>query len=69
MGALRGPGMQTRDGAMRLRTLQTIDGLGPRSSNTVVLFPVEWVSLLRALQQHGGESREGEAPAEPDQHT
>jgi len=33
--------MQKSPGAMRLRTLQTIDGLGPTSSNTVVIFPAE----------------------------
>ncbi len=34
-------------GAMQLRTLQTIDGLGPSPSNTVVLFPVDLVEALR----------------------
>jgi regulator of protease activity HflC (stomatin/prohibitin superfamily) len=33
--------MRSSPGAMRLRTLQTIDGLGPTSSNTVVIFPAE----------------------------
>ena len=33
--------MRASPGAMRLRTLQTIDGLGPTSSNTVVIFPAE----------------------------
>jgi len=33
--------MRNSPGAMRLRTLQTIDGLGPTSSNTVVIFPAE----------------------------
>ena len=40
--------MQTHNGAMLLRSLQTIDGLGPSASNTVVLFPVEWVVAARA---------------------
>lgn len=40
--------MQTNAGAMLLRSLQTIDGLGPSASNTVVLFPVEWVEMARA---------------------
>jgi len=34
-------------GAMQLRSLQTIDGLGPSASNTVVLFPVEWVQMVQ----------------------
>ncbi|MBI5725010.1 MAG: slipin family protein [Planctomycetes bacterium] len=33
-------------GAMQLRTLQTIDGLGPSPSNTVVLFPAELQQTL-----------------------
>jgi regulator of protease activity HflC (stomatin/prohibitin superfamily) len=36
-------------GAMQLRSLQTIDGLGSSPSNTVVLFPVEWVELLKSM--------------------
>jgi regulator of protease activity HflC (stomatin/prohibitin superfamily) len=35
--------------AFQLRTLQTIDGLGPTPSNTVVLFPIEFINLLRAI--------------------
>ena len=41
--------MSQMPGAMQLRCLQTIDGLGPSSSNTVILFPVEWIQGLRAL--------------------
>ena len=33
--------MQKSTGAMQLRALQTIDGLGPSPSNTVILFPIE----------------------------
>lgn len=33
-------------GAMELRTLQTIDGLGASPSNTIVLFPVELLQHL-----------------------
>jgi hypothetical protein len=34
---------------MQLRTLQTIDGLGPSASNTVALaLPLEVVDALRA---------------------
>jgi hypothetical protein len=37
-------------GAMQLRTLQTIDGLGPTSSNTVVLaVPVEMMEVIKGL--------------------
>jgi len=39
-------------GAMQLRTLQTIDGLGPTASNTVVLaVPVEILELARRWGQ------------------
>jgi regulator of protease activity HflC (stomatin/prohibitin superfamily) len=41
--------MATSPGAMQLRTLQTIDGLGPSSSNTVVLaLPLEVIDAMRA---------------------
>ena len=39
-------------GAMQLRTLQTIDGLGPAASNTVVIaVPVELMELIRGLNE------------------
>ncbi|MBN8524687.1 MAG: slipin family protein [Planctomycetes bacterium] len=38
--------MAETPGAMQLRTLQTIDGLGPSPSNTVLLYPVELVQAL-----------------------
>jgi regulator of protease activity HflC (stomatin/prohibitin superfamily) len=41
--------MRASQGALQLRTLQTIDALGPTPSNTVVLYPVELVELMRAL--------------------
>jgi regulator of protease activity HflC (stomatin/prohibitin superfamily) len=41
--------MRQMPGAMQLRSLQTIDGLGPSPSNTVVLFPVEWVEFVKGL--------------------
>ena len=42
--------MAKSPGAMQLRTLQTIDGLGPTASNTVVLaVPVEVLELARKL--------------------
>jgi hypothetical protein len=35
---------------MQLRTLQTIDGLGPSPSNTVVLaLPVEIIQAIKAF--------------------
>jgi regulator of protease activity HflC (stomatin/prohibitin superfamily) len=41
--------MATSPGAMQLRMLQTIDGLGPSASNTVVLaLPLEVLDALRA---------------------
>jgi regulator of protease activity HflC (stomatin/prohibitin superfamily) len=39
--------MRASPGAMQLRTLQTIDGLGPTASNTVVLaIPIEVMDVL-----------------------
>lgn len=55
--------MQKSPGAMQLRTLQTIDGLGPSSSNTVVLFPVEWLHLLKQLGANMLSSGDDKEPA------
>lgn len=42
--------MAESPGAMQLRTLQTIDGLGPTSSNTVVLaVPVDVMNAVKAV--------------------
>src|SRR6516165_12369931 len=42
--------MNASPGAMQLRTLQTIDGLGPSASNTVVLaLPVEVLELVKRM--------------------
>ncbi len=42
--------MATSPGAMQLRTLQTIDGLGPTASNTVVLaVPIEIMEAAKAI--------------------
>ncbi len=39
-------------GAMQLRTLQTIDGLGPTSSNTVVItLPIEMMHLISNINE------------------
>lgn len=44
--------MALSPGAMQLRTLQTIDGLGPTPSNTVVLaVPVELYELIQRLSK------------------
>ena len=43
--------MSKSPGAMQLRTLQTVDGLGPTASNTVVIaVPIEIMDALRAFQ-------------------
>ncbi len=50
--ALAAKTMAESPGAMQLRTLQTIDGLGPTASNTVVLaVPVEVLETFVALKQ------------------
>jgi regulator of protease activity HflC (stomatin/prohibitin superfamily) len=47
--------MLASPGAMQLRTLQTIDGLGPTASNTVVLaVPVEVMELAKRLSRPEG---------------
>ncbi len=38
-------------GAMQLRTLQTIDGLGPSPSNTVIILPAELAEAARSVVQ------------------
>lgn len=44
--------MHSSPGAMQLRTLQTIDGLGPTPSNTVVMaVPVELYELMRRFDR------------------
>ena len=43
--------MATTSGAMKLRTLQTIDGLGAGQSNTVVMFPIELVEAVERLAE------------------
>ena len=44
--------MTESPGAMHLRTLQTIDGLGPSASNTVVLaLPVELMEIVSSLNE------------------
>ncbi len=49
-------------GAMQLRTLQTIDGLGPAASNTVVIaVPVELMELIKGLNESLKEGHSGSA--------
>ena len=44
--------MHASPGAMQLRTLQTIDGLGPTASNTVILaVPVELMELVKKFSE------------------
>jgi regulator of protease activity HflC (stomatin/prohibitin superfamily) len=45
--------MATSPGAMQLRTLQTIDGLGPTASNTVIIaVPVDLMDAVQALSKN-----------------
>ena len=37
---------------LQLRTLQTIDGLGPNPSNTVILFPAQLGDLIARFKNH-----------------
>jgi regulator of protease activity HflC (stomatin/prohibitin superfamily) len=47
--------MTASPGAMQLRTLQTIDGLGPSASNTVVLaVPIEIMQLAQKMSESIG---------------
>ena len=49
--------MTSSPGAMQLRTLQTLDGLGSSQSNTVVLaVPVEVLELAKAIAKARGGS-------------
>ncbi|MBF0503710.1 MAG: SPFH domain-containing protein [Candidatus Omnitrophica bacterium] len=51
--------MTQSPGAMQLRTLQTIDGLGPTPSNTVVLaVPIDILESVRALTAKLGEKKD-----------
>src|SRR5271170_6703245 len=45
--------MATSPGAMQLRTLQTIDGLGPTASNTfVIAVPIDLIDAVQALTKN-----------------
>jgi len=41
--------MEQTHGAMKLRTLQTIDGLGAGPANTVIMFPVELTDVVERI--------------------
>ncbi len=41
--------MEETPGAMRLRTLQTIDSLGAGPANTVVMFPMELTESISSI--------------------
>ena len=41
--------MEQTPGVMKLRTLQTIDGLGAGPANTVVMFPMELTETIKKL--------------------
>ncbi len=50
--------MAKTPGAMQLRTLQTIDGLGPTASNTVIMaVPVDILELVQNLNKALGKSK------------
>jgi len=46
--------MESSPAALQLRALQTIDGLGPSPSNTVVLFPMELLELVKTWTGNAG---------------
>jgi regulator of protease activity HflC (stomatin/prohibitin superfamily) len=55
--------MAASPGAMQLRTLQTIDGLGPTASNTVVIaVPVEIMQSIMAIKNGGLWKSPGSGP-------
>ena len=50
--------MAQSTGAMQLRTLQTIDGLGPTASNTVVIaIPIDVLDTIKALGKNLSEKK------------
>lgn len=50
--------MNENPGAMQLRTLQTIDGLGCSASNTVLLFPIDVIELFRTINKEHTENKD-----------
>lgn len=55
--------MAQSPGAMQLRTLQTIDGLGPTPSNTVLLFPAELAQAVTDIAHTISNRPKAELPA------
>lgn len=53
--------MEQTPGAMKLRTLQTLDGLGAGPSNTVLMFPIELTETVKRLVE-SIEQRKGDPP-------
>jgi regulator of protease activity HflC (stomatin/prohibitin superfamily) len=54
--------MEQTPGAMKLRTLQTIDGLGAGPSNTVIMFPIELTETVKKLVESLPQKK-GDTPA------
>lgn len=54
--------MEQTPGAMKLRTLQTIDGLGAGPSNTVIMFPMELTETVKKLVESLTQTK-GTSPA------
>ena len=66
--ALAAKTMAASPGAMQLRTLQTIDGLGPTASNTVVLaVPIDVMDAVNAFarERQRGNGRMGTFSVDP----
>jgi regulator of protease activity HflC (stomatin/prohibitin superfamily) len=64
--ALAAKTMAESPGAMQLRTLQTIDGLGPTASNTVVLaLPIDVLESIGALKDAFRGRGTADRPAAP----
>lgn len=54
--------MAASPGAMQLRTLQTLDGLGPTASNTVIMaLPVEVMEAVEAISKFRSSRQESSA--------
>jgi len=54
--------MEQTPGAMKLRTLQTLDGLGAGPSNTVLMFPIELTETVKRLVE-SIHQKKGDPPA------
>jgi len=51
-------------GGMQLRALQTIDGLGPTASNTIIIpIPLEILDGFAALAHKMAQMKDAEKPA------